>query len=189
MFLVILLLAACGLSAQTWKPITPTERVEEFVVGTYGPRSLLIGGVFSSSWRTYNNRPEEWGPGWSGFGRRYGMRLVNNSVNNGVEIGVGAIWGEDPRYHPLHQGRPGKRIGHALKRVFYSRYASGSDHFGAARLIGITAGSFGQNLWMPDSVNQPKDGAYRVAGNYAGQALSNLFREFSPEVKRIFKRK
>jgi hypothetical protein len=186
---VLLLLAALAAAAQPWQPITGTERVENFVQGTYGPNSLFVGGVFSSSFRTLNNNPREWGPGWSGFGRRYGMRLVNNSVNNGVEVALGALWDEDPRYHPLHKGSPGKRIGYALKRTFYNRYGTSREHFGAARFAGIVAGSFGQNLWMPDSVNDARHGVRRIAGNYAGSAVGNLFREFTPEIKKIFKRK
>ncbi|MFN0100868.1 MAG: hypothetical protein ACKV2U_02130 [Bryobacteraceae bacterium] len=188
-FPLILSVALLPLSAQNYKPLTAEERVKWFGVSTFGPRSLFISGPFTSAWRTYTNRPEEWGPHWGGFGKRYAARLLNNTVNNGVEASLGAVWNEDPRYFRLGEGSVGRRLGQAVKQTVMSRYGDGEYRFGFARAIGITGGSFGQKLWMPDSVTSNRDCVVRIGGNYAGQFVGNLFREFSPELLKKLKLK
>ena len=177
------------LAAQNFEPLTGEQRLQWFSRSTYGPRSLLISGPLTSAWRTYNNRPEDWGPHWEGFGKRYSARLLNNSVTNGLEGSFGAAWNEDPRYFPLGQGAIGKRLGSALKQTWMSRYGNGEYHFGAARAIGIVGGAFAQKLWMPESVTSNRACAINIGGGYAGQFFSNLLREFSPDLLKKLKRK
>jgi hypothetical protein len=176
-------------TAQNYEPLTAAERIKWFGRTTYGTRSLLISGPITSAWRTYTNRPEEWGPGWEGFGKRYAARLMNNTVNNGLEGSFGALWEEDPRYFRLGQGSAGKRLGAAFKQTFLSRYGDGEYRFGAAKAIGITGSAFGQKLWMPDSVTSNRDCVVRVGGGYLGRFFGNMAREFTPDIKKVLKRK
>jgi len=184
-----LLLLLFPLSAQTYEPLTGEQRLKWFGKATYGARSLLISGPLTSALRTYNNRPEEWGPHWEGFGKRYGTRLLNNSFTNGLEGATGAIWKEDPRYFRVGEGPVRKRFGNVIKQTWMSRYGNGEYHFGAAKAIGITGGAFVQKMWMPDSVASNRDCAIRVGGGYSGRFISNLFREFGPELFKKLKRK
>jgi hypothetical protein len=177
------------LAAQTYEPLTAGERLKWFGRATYGPRSLLASGPITAGWRTLTNRPEEWGPGWEGFGKRYGSRLVNNSVTNGLEGSFGAIWKEDPRYFRIGEGSMGKRLGGVVKRTWMSRYGNGEYHFGAAKFIGITGGSLFQKAWMPDSVTSNRDVVNRIWGGYAGRLVGNFIREFTPDLMRKFKKK
>jgi len=52
-----------------------------FVDSTVGPKSLGAG-VISAAWGTAFNNPEEYGPHWGGFAKRYGMRLTGISTSN-----------------------------------------------------------------------------------------------------------
>lgn len=164
--------------------LTGEQRFAWFTHATYGPRSLLVSGPFSAAMRTYSNRPEEWGPHWEGFGRRYSARLLNNTVTNGLEASLGAVWNEDPRYFRKGQGPVAARLREVLKQTVGSRYGDGNYRFGAAKAIGIAGGAFSQKLWMPDSVTSNRDCAFRIGGNYAGRLLGNLFREFGPGLKK-----
>jgi hypothetical protein len=190
-FPLLFLAATAAASAQ---PIGTTlsakERLRWFTHSTYGRNSLLVSGPIASGLRTWANRPEEWGPGWEGFAQRYGMRLVNNSVMNGVEAGLGAAWGEDPRYHRAPPGTSaGKRVGHALKQVFLNRYEDGQYRFGFAKAAGITTNAFAQNAWMPDSISTNREAALRISNAYTGRAIGHLFREFGPDLFRVIRRK
>lgn len=181
------ILLAMSLLAQS--PMTREERMKWFAHSTFGKRSLLIGGPFSSGWRTYRNRPVEWHGTMEGFGKRYGMRLVNNSVTNGVEGLTGAAWGENPRYQRLGKGGAGARFGNAVKRTFVTDYEDGKTRFAFARAMGITTGAFVQNRWMPDSVATNRAALNRIGGGYLGRMVGNIFREFGPDLKKAVKRK
>jgi hypothetical protein len=187
-FSLLFLFAILPVCAQNYQPLTAEERFRWFGKVTYGPRSLLISGPVTSAWRTYTNRPDEWGPGWEGFGKRYGMRLVNNSVTNGLENSAGAIWKEDPRYFRLGQGPLRHRVRHAFMRTWMSRYGDGEYRFGAAKAIGLVGGAFAQKMWMPDSVTSNRDCLIRIGGGYSSRFLSNIVREFGPEIRKLMKR-
>src|SRR5581483_3961653 len=82
-----------------YTPITGLERFKWFVKSTVGPSSLFLSGPLSAALGTATDSPEEFGPHWDGYGKRYGMRLTGVSTGNAMEA-MGAIWGEDPRYFP-----------------------------------------------------------------------------------------
>lgn len=186
---LVFLAGSVFVSAQTYQPMTGDERAKWFVKSTYGPTSLFVAGPITSGFRTATNSPKEWGPGWEGYGRRYGARLLANSLTNGVEGGFGAIWHEDPRYFVRGSGSIKSRLGEALKQTFLSRYGDGKYRFGAAKAMGVVGGAWGQNLWMPDSVDSTRSSAARIGTNYAGRLVGNLFTEFGSDLKRILRRK
>lgn len=174
---------------QPYSPMTGAERTKFFLNDTFGYRSLLLADPAVSAWRTWRHTPEEWDRNWEGFGKRYASRIALNTISNGTEMGLGAIWKEDPRYFPKTGAKVRGRIGEAARQAFLSRYADGNYRFGAAKAAGIFASSYGQKLFMPDSVTSNKDCGVRIGGYYAARFLSNLFEEFRPEIRKILRRK
>src|SRR5258706_15505029 len=78
-------------------PFTDEDRLYWIIKATVGPKNLAAG-AFVSGIRTWRNEPEEYGPHWEGFGKRYGARFAAGGTSNILEAGFGRIWGEDPRY-------------------------------------------------------------------------------------------
>lgn len=183
------LCALLPLAAQSYAPMTARERVQWFGASTFGVRSLLIADPAVSVWRTYLDRPVEWDSGIDGFGKRYASRVAVNTFTNSAEAGLGAIWKEDPRYFRSGEGAVSRRLGAAAKQIFLSRYGDGNYRFGAAKAAGIVGGSFVQKLWMPESVISNRDCTVRIGGNYGARFLNNLFREFGPDIRKIFKKR
>jgi len=95
--------------------ITPAERVDWAVDGVIGLKSVAGVGPAAALWQTAWNTPEEWGRSWSGLGKRYAERMVDVSISNTLEGGLGALWHEDPRY--IQSGRKGlwPRVRYAMK--------------------------------------------------------------------------
>src|SRR5262249_33439510 len=98
-------------------PPTAGDRLKWTVNGTVGGSSIATG-VFVASWNTAWNLPSEWHRNWSGFGKRLAAREGQITISNAIESGLGAAWGEDPRY--LRSGRIGlwARTAYATKTVF-----------------------------------------------------------------------
>jgi hypothetical protein len=64
--------------------------------------------------RTLTNSPREFGPHWEGFGKRIGSVAANFGTQSVMEVGLGSLWGEDPRYQPSNSTGFRHRLGHAI---------------------------------------------------------------------------
>lgn len=170
-----------------YQPITGQGRVDWTLLDTLGQESLL-GGVVSAGWGTLFNRPPEYGPHWEGFGKRYGMRLSGIATSNIMEAGLGAVWGEDPRYF-RDRGQPfGHRVKHVVKMTFLAENRQGGTMPAYARFVGIAGSNFLSNTWRADSEANTGHAVERIGLGFLGRMGKNAFDEFWPDVKqRVFR--
>lgn len=184
--------AVAGLSAaQTTGPgyqaITGGGRFEWAIMSTISLPSFGAGAV-SSGLGTAIHHPSEYGTNLNGFGKRFGLRLTGVSTSNTMEAGLGAFWGEDPRYFRA-AGQPfGRRIGHVLKMTVMAPNRDGTIRPAYARFAAIGGSNFLSNAWRPDSDATAGHATIRVGLGFLGRLSSNAFYEFWPDVKaRVFK--
>lgn len=178
-------LPARNASSQTqasYVPITGKQRLHWFVMSSVGPQSLTAG-VFSAAIGTGLDRPREYGPHWEGFGERYGIRLTGVVTGNAMEAGLGAIWGEDPRYFRA-TGQPlGKRIKHLVIMTFLARNRAGDLQPAYARYMATAGNNFLSNTWREPSESTVGAALERTALGFAGRMGSDAFQEFWPDVR------
>jgi hypothetical protein len=162
-------------------PITVPERIEWTVDGTIGLRSLGIG-VIASAWQTGRNSPEEWQRNWAGFGKRYLEREADVAISNSLEAGVGALWGEDPRYFRSHL-RGWARVRYAMKTVLLAPRRDGTLAPAWGRLAGNTVNNVIENAWLPSSATTAGQTTIRSAEGLLGRLIGNMWEEFWPDVE------
>jgi hypothetical protein len=167
-----------------YQPITNSGRLRWFVLNSIGPQSLAAG-VFSSAIGTAMNSPSEYGPHWEGFGKRYGLRLTGIVTQNAMEAGIGAFWGEDPRYFRAQDEPLRRRIRNILVMTVTARGRDGDLHPAYARYMAIGGGNFLSNTWRPESQDTVGSALGRIGLGFAGHAAGNAFLEFWPDIKRI----
>ena len=174
----------------TDEPVTAGERTEWFVLGTVGPASL-IGGTFSAGLGTWAVRPREYNTHWDGFGQRYGMRLTGIATSNAMEAGLGAFWGEDPRYYRAGTGRPfGNRVKHVVKWTFVAAYTDGTVRPAYGRYLAVTGSNFLSNTWREQSEADNTHAIERVGLGFLARMAGNAWDEFWPDVRqRVFHHK
>lgn len=172
-------------TAQHYRPITAEQRVD-WVRGSLFDTRGLTAGLASTTWNTAWNDPDEWGRSWPGVAKRFAAREAGVAVSNSVEAGLGAIWGEDPRYLPTQQRTLRARVQHALKSVVFAPRRDGRYAPAWGRYSGIAAESVAANRWLPRSDSGPSHTVMRIANALLGQLGSNLFREFWPDLKSQF---
>jgi len=168
----------------TYHPITGRQRMRWFLTNTIGPPHL-VGGLFTSAFGTAVDRPKEYGPGWAGFGDRYGMRLTGISTGNAIEASAGALWGEDPRYFRVPGESFKRRLGNAVELTFVARRGTGRYAPAYARYMAISGNNFLSNTWRVDSEADTEHALIRTADGFAGRFASNLFEEFWPDIKQF----
>lgn len=175
-------------TADKYLPITAAQRTDWIVDGVIGRQSLTIVGPLATVWQTAFNTPEEWGRGPSGIAKRYFQREADVAISNGIEGGLGALWGEDPRY--IHSGRKGlwPRVGYALKTSVLAQGRDGRLHPAWARYAGNTVNNVIENAWLPPSQTTASMTAVRSGMGFVTRMGGNLFEEFWPDVVRHFRK-
>jgi hypothetical protein len=166
------------------RTITNDERLRWFVKSTIGPQGLAAG-VLSAGLGTARNKPEEYGPHWEGFGKRYGMRLTGISTGNAMEAALGSLWKEDPRYFPATQRLMRKRLSNIVVMTFAARGADGRLMPAYARYVAVPGNNVLSNAWRPDSEAGIGDAGLRTLWGFLGRMGGNAFMEFWPDVKRL----
>jgi hypothetical protein len=172
---------------ETYTPITDKQRLQWFITQTIAPIHLLGGGIISSAIGTALDRPYEYGSSWGGFGDRFGMRLTGISTGNAMEAGLGAIWGEDPRYFREPNKSFGGRVESVVKQTFLARRRDGEFAPAYARYIAVPGNNFLSNTWRVHSEANVGDALLRTAEGFGGRMASNAWDEFWPSISaRVF---
>ena len=175
-------------SPNDYHPITGDERLRWFERATVGPKDLT-GGLFTAGIGTAFNQPHEYGSHWDGFAQRYGMRLTGISTGNAIEAGLGAAWGEDPRYFHTVHARFGVRAKNVFDLTFRAYQPDGERHLAYARLVAEFGNNFLSNTWRVPSEADWQHAMIRTAEGFGGRALSNAFSEFVPQMWRRLRHK
>src|SRR5262245_9825992 len=172
-----------------YEPLTGKQRVQWAASETFGLESWLVGG-WTAAIGTARNKPEEYGPHWDGFAKRYGMRFTGIAASNTMEAGLGALWGEDPRY-VRNQNLPfKKRIGNVFLYSVAARNREGKLMPAYARYIAIPGNNFLSNTWRVSSEATTNQALARTGYGVLAEVAGNAWSEFWPDVKRIvFRRK
>jgi hypothetical protein len=181
--------AAKPVTADEYVPIAPAQRVRWIVDGTVGRQSLLIVGPLAAAWQTAWNTPEEWGRGWSGIGKRYAQREADVAISNTIEAGLGALWGEEPRYIPSARTGLWPRARYALKTSVLAQGRDGRLRPAWARYAGNTVNNVIENAWLPPSQTTAAQTAVRSGMGIVTRIGGNLWNEFWPDVVRRIKKK
>jgi hypothetical protein len=168
--------------AVPYTPITGAERVDYVVDGTIGAKSLAVG-VIAAGWQTGINTPEEWGRTGTGFARRYLQREADVAISNSLEAGLGAIWGEDPRYFRSNRRGLWPRVRYAMKTVVLAPRRDGELKVAWARLASNVVNNVIENSWLPPSATTAGHTTLSSVNGLLGRLLGNLWGEFWPDVR------
>jgi hypothetical protein len=176
------------LTADHYTPVDTPQRIHWIVDGVVGTQSLFVVGPLSTIWQTAWNTPPEWGQTWSGAAKRYAQREADVAISNTIEGGLGAIWGEEPRYIP--SGRKGiwPRARYAIMTAFVTQGHDGRLHPAWARYAGNTLNNVIENAWLPPSQTTAWQTAGRSALGMVTRVGGNAWDEFWPDVRRLLRK-
>jgi hypothetical protein len=173
--------SAVGIQSDTYKPITAKQRLAWIAESTMGPQHLAAGLV-QAGFNTGLDSPREDGPHWAGFAERYGVHLTVVGTSNTMEAGLGALWGEDPRYRREPERSFGGRISSVVIQAFMTRRRDGRFRPAYARYIAVPGSNFLANTWWPDSQADSYHASLRTLYGFAGQIGNNAWDEFWPSI-------
>ena len=120
---------------------------------------------------------------------RYGHRMANRGVESAIGFGVAAALRQDPRYFRKPNAGIKARMGNAFSQAVVTHTDRGAKTFAAWRVAGSYGAQFVSNAWRPESERGVGDTMVRGTLSIGYDATANLFKEFWPDIKRrVFKK-
>lgn len=131
--------------------------------------------------------PEGWGRTFRGYGQRTGTEFALYTAEEATRDVGDAALGLDPRYFSCRCSGLWHRSGHALKMTVLAYDGNGGLHPDLPRFVGDYGSSMLVTTWYPAPYSPLAQGIKMGHVQVGLDAGVNLLREFSPEIKQIFR--
>jgi hypothetical protein len=136
-----------------------------------------------------DNSHPGFGQGTIGYGQRYGTALADQLIGNYLTEGVmPVLLHEDPRYFRRGHGSKWSRIGYATSRIFVTKTDTGATTFNFSEVIGNGIAAGIANAYYPQE-RSVLDNVQRLWTQLATDAVSQVLKEFWPDIKRHYHNK
>jgi hypothetical protein len=159
-----------------WKRLDADKRLKRYVNSMFGPFSIARA-VAAAGLSTATNSPEEWGPHWDGFGKRFASNMGRSVIKNTMIYGLDEAFKYDSFYHRSQKRDTGSRVFNAVISPVTARDQNGKRVFGIPRVVSTYASSvIVAETWYPGRTW--KDGLRNGTTTLGINAGYNLIKEF-----------
>jgi hypothetical protein len=171
-----------------YTPLSARCKFDLFLTTTHSPYTFLSAGFQATLDQAQGQWPH-YGGGMQGWGKRFGATLADTESRRFIQtFALSAIFHQDPRYFPSHKRSLFARSWYAATRVVITRDDGGVNTFNTSEFLGALFTSALQNSYYPRHDRTFGDTMTRFTGAVSSDALGNLLREFTPDMKRLFRK-
>jgi hypothetical protein len=172
----------------TYTPLSAHCKLHVVVHESYSPYTFASAG-FEATWAQATAQWPQYGGGMAGFGKRFGATLADTESRRFIQtFALSAILRQDPRYFPSCKKRLVSRAWYAATRVVTTRNDKGKSTFNSAEFFGALFASALQNSYYPRHYRTFDNTMGRFEGALTSDATSYALREFTPDLKRAFRK-
>ena len=166
-----------------FQPISAKYKLTIAAKDSFDWPNYIIGGIFAGIYQMNNDHPN-FGQGVAGYGRYYGTSYADQVIGNMLTEGfMPVLFHEDPRYFRKVHGGVWSRVGYSLTRVLITKTDHGNTTVNFAEIVGNGMGASISNSYYTQEQGF-HDTSIRWGTQIATDALSNLLKEFWPDIKR-----
>jgi hypothetical protein len=169
-----------------YAPLSARCKFTVFLKSTYSPYTFVSAGFQATESQATGQWPR-YGGGMQGWGKRLGATLANTESRRLIQgFALSTILRQDPRYFPSRKRRLISRIWYSATRVVVTKNDSGRSAFNTSEFLGALFSSALQNSYYPRHDRSLGDTMNRFSGALSSDAIEDLLREFTPDMKRLF---
>jgi len=171
-----------------YTPLSAHCKFHLFLKSTYSPYTFASAG-FQATWAHAMGQWPHYGGGAQGWAKRFGATLANTESRRFIQtFALSTILHQDPRYFPSHKRTFISRACYAATRVVVTRNDNGDSAFNTSEFLGALFASSLENSYYPRHDRTFADTMNRFGGALSSDAITDLLREFTPDMKRLFRR-
>ena len=167
-------------------PGTLDHKFQRYLSETYGP-GRQISTLARSAFSQAIGGSADWGTGAGAYRNRISSQMANHAARNTIRFGFDAALGTDSRYRKSEFNGFASRLGHALLSSVTTNRDGGGRMIGIPQIAGAYGSAFASNLWYPNTRNSTGDALIRGTSALGFSAGKNVFREFWPDIKQLFR--
>jgi len=124
-----------------------------------------------------------------GWAKRFGATLADTESRRFIQgFALSTILHQDPRYFPSHKRSLISRVWYATTRVAVTRSDRRDSTFNSSEFLGALFTSSLQNAYYPRHDRNVAETMNRFGGALSSDAIGDLLREFTPDMKRLFRK-
>jgi len=171
-----------------FKPLTAKQKLTIAAKDSFDGAVYPTAAIFSVIYQAENDNPS-FGQGLKGYAQRVGAAFGDQMIGNMMTEGVApALLHQDPRYFRKGEGSKGRRIWYAATRIFVTPTDTNHLTFNSSEWGGNAVAVAISNLYYKDG-RTVGDNLPKLAIQCGTDALSNVLKEFWPDVKHWLSKK
>ncbi len=171
------------------EPLDAKGKFKLATQGAFDPGTFVTSAVYAGIGQATNQYPS-FDQGLKGYGRRYGYTVLDTvSTTYWTDAIMPTIFRQDPRYYRLGEGSTGKRVKYSISRIWLARSDRGHQTFNFGEVFGNTAQAVVSNYYYPAAERNGGNLFARATLSIAPDVVSNLLREFWPDISRRMQQK
>ncbi len=164
-------------------PISAHRKIYIATKDSFDYPNYYLALFFSGIYQLENQNPS-FGQGVKGYAHRYvtayGDQVIGNMLTEGF---LPSAFHQDPRYFRRVEGSVSRRTFYALSRVLVCRTDRGNWAFNSSEVLGNGIMASIGNAYYPDN-RSFSDTMQRMGTAIATDAISNVLKEFWPDIKK-----
>lgn len=176
-----------ALASDPYLPLTNSEKRGYWLAQTHAPSTFATAVVDTAF--TAATADFRFCCGTEAWGKQYAAVLADKEVR--MFFGrylFPTLLNQDPRYFPKREGSFISRAWYAATRVLVTRNDEGRNAFNTSEMLSVAFSKALCNAYYPERDRTFGRTARRIYGTMQSDAIGNLLNEFTPDIKRIFKR-
>jgi hypothetical protein len=180
--------ASATIETVHYTPLSSRCKFNLFLKQTHSPYTFVSAG-FQATWAQAMGQWPHYGGGTQGWAKRFGATLADTESRRFIQtFALSTILHQDPRYFPSRKRTLMARVWYSTTRVVITRNDKGNSTFNTSEFLGALASSALQNAYYPRHDRTFADTMNRFGGALSSDAIEDLMREFTPDIKRLFRK-
>jgi hypothetical protein len=180
--------ASATIGTMDYTPLSSRCKSRLFLKQTHSPYTFVSAG-FQATWAQAMGQWPHYGGGTQGWAKRFGATLADTESRRFIQTyALSTILHQDPRYFPSRKRMLMARVWYSTTRVVITRNDNGNSVFNTSEFLGALLSSALQNAYYPRDARTFGDTMNRFGGALGSDAITDLLREFAPDMKHLFRK-